>query len=160
MGEYAQDHCTIEEQDHAVGHAVRAALLYAGIAALGIETGEQKYLNISKRLWDDVEKTKLHISGGIGAFSDGERFGYSYELPNNAYLETCAASPWLFGPEKCIALLETPKYMDVLECALYNNVLPCLSLDGTHYSMIILWSAMVPKNGGPGTNALAALLCC
>ena len=133
MGEYAQDHCTIEEQDHAVGHAVRAALLYAGIAALGIETGEQKYLNISKRLWDDVEKTKLHISGGIGAFSDGERFGYSYELPNNAYLETCAGVALAFWAGEMHRAFGDAKYMDVLECALYNNVLPCLSLDGTHY---------------------------
>ena len=25
------------------------------------------------------------------------------------------------------------RYMDVLECAVMNNVLPCLSADGTHY---------------------------
>ena len=133
MGEYAQDHCPVENQSDAVGHAVRAALLYSGIVDLGIESGKQKYFDISKRLWEDVEKTKLHISGGIGAFSDGERFGYSYELPNNAYLETCAGVALAFWAGEMHRAFGDAKYMDVLECALYNNILPCLSLDGKHY---------------------------
>ena len=35
---------------------------------------------------------KYHITGGIGATSNGEAFGKNYELPNmSAYCETCAA---------------------------------------------------------------------
>lgn len=133
MGEYAQDHCPVEEQHHAVGHAVRAALLYAGITTLGIETGNKKYFDIVKRLWEDVEKTKLHISGGIGAYSDGERFGNCYELPGNAYLETCAGAALAFWAGEMHRAFGHARYMDVFECALYNNILPCLSVDGTHY---------------------------
>ncbi len=37
MGEYSQDHCRITEQSEVVGHAVRAALMYTGLTALGME---------------------------------------------------------------------------------------------------------------------------
>ena len=84
MGEYAQDHCPIELQSEAVGHAVRAAV--------GMETGDRKYLDAAKRLWDNVVTTKLHISGGIGAEHKEEKFGSQYDLPNDAYLETCTSA--------------------------------------------------------------------
>ena len=133
MGEYAQDHCRIEEQSEAVGHAVRAALMYTGLTAVGIETGEEKYLAAAKRLWDNVEQTKLHISGGIGAVHNEERFGYQYDLPNDAYLETCAGVAFAFWAGEMYRAFGESRYMDAFECALYNNVLPGLSADGVHY---------------------------
>ena len=133
MGEYAQDHCRIEEQSEAVGHAVRAALLYTGLTALGVETEDEKYLNAVKRIWDNVEQTKLHISGGIGAVHNEERFGYQYDLPNDAYLETCAGVALVFWAGEMYQAFGESRYMDVFECALYNNILPGLSADGTHY---------------------------
>lgn len=133
MGEYAQDHCRIEEQSEAVGHAVRAALFYTGLAAAGIETGDERYLQAAKRIWDNVEQTKLHISGGIGAVHNEERFGYQYDLPNDAYLETCAGVAFAFWAGEMYRAFGESKYMDAFECALYNNVLPGLSADGVHY---------------------------
>lgn len=133
MGEYSQDHCPIELQSEAVGHAVRAALMYTGLAAVGIETGEEKYLAAASRIWENVEKTKLHISGGIGAVHNEERFGFQYDLPNNAYLETCAGVAFAFWAGEMYRAYGESRYMDAFECALYNNVLPCLSEDGTHY---------------------------
>ncbi len=133
MGEYSQDHCPVTEQSEAVGHAVRAALMYTGLTAVGIETGEDKYLDAAKRIWDNVELTKLHISGGIGAVHNEERFGYQYDLPNDAYLETCAGVALAFWAGEMHRAFGDRKYIDVLECALYNNVLPSLAADGTHY---------------------------
>lgn len=133
MGEYSQDHCRIEDQSEAVGHAVRAALMYTGLAAVGIETGEEKYLAAARRIWDNVEQTKLHISGGIGAIHNEERFGYQYDLPNDAYLETCAGVALAFWAGEMYRAFGESRYMDVFECALYNNVLPGLSADGVHY---------------------------
>lgn len=133
MGEYAQDHCPIEEQSEAVGHAVRAALLYTGVAAAGMETGNPKYLSAAKRIWDNVEKTKIHISGGIGAIHNEERFGYQYDLPNDAYLETCAGVALAFWAGEMYRAFGDSNYMDVFEWVLYNNVLPGLSVDGTKY---------------------------
>lgn len=133
MGEYAQDHCPVEEQSEAVGHAVRAALLYMGITAAGVETGNERYLNTVKRIWDNVEKTKLHISGGIGAVHNEERFGYQYDLPNDAYLETCAGVALAFWAGEMYRAFGLSRYMDVFEWTLYNNVMPGLSVDGTRY---------------------------
>lgn len=133
MGEYSQDHCRIEEQSEAVGHAVRAALMYTGLTAVGIETEDETYLAAAKRLWDNVEQTKLHISGGIGAVHNEERFGYQYDLPNDAYLETCAGVAFAFWAGEMYHAFGQSKYMDAFECALYNNVLPGLSADGVHY---------------------------
>ncbi len=133
MGEYAQDHCKIEEQSEAVGHAVRAALMYTGLTAVGMETGEEKYLEAAKRIWDNVEQTKLHISGGIGAVHNEERFGYQYDLPNDAYLETCAGVALAFWAGEMYRAFGQSNYVDVFECVLYNNVLPGLSADGIHY---------------------------
>ena len=133
MGEYAQDHCRIEEQSEAVGHAVRGALMYTGLTAVGMETGEEKYLAAAKRIWDNVEQTKLHISGGIGAVHNEERFGYQYDLPNDAYLETCAGVALAFWAGEMYRAFGHSRYMDVFESTLYNNVLPGLSADGTHY---------------------------
>ena len=154
MGEYSQDHCRITEQSEVVGHAVRAALMYTGLTALGMEAcasmeagastetgasmeagveGTNEYLKAAKRLWDNMEQTKLHISGGIGAVHNEERFGYQYDLPNDAYLETCAGAALAFWAGEMHRAFGDSKYMDVLECAVMNNVLPCLSEDGTHY---------------------------
>lgn len=133
MGEYAQDHCPIEFQSEAVGHAVRAALMYTGLAAVGMETGEAKYLDAAKRLWDNVVTTKLHISGGIGAVHNEEKFAYQYELPNDAYLETCAGVAFAFWAGEMHCAFGDAGYMDAFECSLYNNILPALSADGTHY---------------------------
>lgn len=135
MGEYSQDHCPITEQSEVVGHAVRAALMYTGLTALGIETegDDNVYLQAARRLWDNMELTKLHISGGIGAIHNEERFGYQYDLPNDAYLETCAGVALAFWAGEMHRAFGDGRYMDVLECAVMNNVLPCLSADGTHY---------------------------
>lgn len=133
MGEYAQDHCTIEHQHEAVGHAVRAALMYTGLATLGIEKMDNKYIDISNRIWDNVIQTKLHVSGGIGAIHNEERFGFQYDLPNDAYLETCAGVAMMFWAHELFRSNPNSKYIDVLERALYNNVLPGLSIDGQKY---------------------------
>ena len=79
MGEYSQDHCRITEQSEVVGHAVRAALMYTGLTALGMVAGASteagasmeafasmdsgvegtnEYLKAAKRLWDNMEQTK------------------------------------------------------------------------------------------------------
>lgn len=133
MGEYSQDHCPVCSQSEAVGHAVRAALLYTGLAATGIEADNEAYLQAARRLWDNVVETKLHISGGIGAVHQEERFGYQYDLPNDAYLETCAGVALAFWAGEMHRAFGDSSYMDVFERALYNNVLPGLSVDGTHY---------------------------
>lgn len=92
FGQYSQDHIPILEQDEAVGHAVRAAYMYSGIADVAALTGDADYIRTVDRIWENVVSKKLYITGGIGAKGGGEAFGPNYELPNaSAYAETCAA---------------------------------------------------------------------
>ena len=50
----------------------------------------EDYKKALDAIWNDVISKKIHISGGIGARHDIEGFDLEYQLPNNAYLETCA----------------------------------------------------------------------
>jgi DUF1680 family protein len=133
MGEYAQDHVPLLEQNEAVGHAVRAVLLYTGMSEYANITGDAEYAAAAKRLWDNIVLRKLHISGGVGAVHNEEKFGYEYQLPNTAYLETCAGAAMVFFARSMFLREGRAEYMDVLERAFYNGVLPGVSLNGDEY---------------------------
>jgi DUF1680 family protein len=133
MGEYAQDHRPLLEQDEAVGHAVRAVLLYTGMSEYARITGDEPYAAAAKRLWDNIVLRKLHISGGVGSVHNEEKFGYEYQLPNTAYLETCAGAGMVFFARSMFLREGRAEYLDVLERALYNGVLPGVSLGGDAY---------------------------
>jgi len=81
-----------------------------------------------------VINTKLYITGGIGSASENEGFTRDYDLPNeNAYAETCASiGLFLFGHRLLQAQLDG-QYGDVMEWALYNNILSGISLDGRSF---------------------------
>ncbi|MDZ7401368.1 MAG: glycoside hydrolase family 127 protein [candidate division KSB1 bacterium] len=133
-GEYCQDHKPVIEQDEAVGHAVRAAYMYAGMADVAALTGDPKYARAIDRLWENVVSKKLYITGGIGATGAGEAFGKNYELPNmSAYNETCAAIGNVFWNHRLFLLHGHSKYIDVLERTLYNGLISGVSLDGKSF---------------------------
>ena len=77
--EYSQAHKPVLEQDEAVGHAVRAAYMYSGMADVAALTGDQGYIDAIDRIWNNIVSKKLYITGGIGATSSGEAFGDNYE---------------------------------------------------------------------------------
>ncbi|THV30825.1 glycoside hydrolase family 127 protein [Glycomyces paridis] len=132
--EYVQDHAPVREQSEAVGHAVRAVYLYAGMADLALETGDAALRAACERLWDDVVSTKLYLTGGIGADPSREAFGPAYHLPvTDGYAETCAAIGLVMWARRMGALTGEAKYADVLERALYNGVVSGASADGTRY---------------------------
>ncbi len=130
-GEYCQDHKPVTEQHEAVGHAVRAAYLYAGMADVAALTGNRDYIEAIDRIWNNVVNKKLYITGGIGATRQGEAFGESYEMPNDsAYNETCAAIANILWNHRMFMLKGETSYIDVLERSLYNNMLAGVSLRG------------------------------
>ncbi len=130
-GEYNQDHQPVVEQAEAVGHAVRASYMYAGMADVAALTGDANYTKAIDRLWENVVGKKLYIIGGIGATGAGEAFGKNYELPNmSAYNETCAAIGNVYWNHRLFLLHGEAKYMDVLERTLYNGLISGISLDG------------------------------
>lgn len=131
---YWQDDKPVVDQREAVGHAVRAAYLYSGVADVAALTGNKEYLNAIDSIWENVVSKKFYINGGIGARHDGERFGDNYELPNkSAYNETCAAIANVYWNFRMFELHGQAKYVDVMERSLYNNVLSGVSLDGKHF---------------------------
>jgi len=133
-GEYCQDHLPVLQQKEAVGHAVRAAYMYAGMADVAALTGEPKWIDAIDTLWRDVVGTKLYLTGGIGATGAGEAFGKAYELPNaSAYCETCAAIANVFFNHRLFLLHGEARYIDVLERSLYNNCLSGIGLDGKSF---------------------------
>lgn len=129
--EYSQAHKPVLEQDEAVGHAVRAAYMYAGMADVAAMTGDKSYIDAIDRIWDNIVTKKLYITGGIGATNHGEAFGKNYELPNmSAYCETCAAIGNVYVNHRLFLLHGHAKYYDVLERTLYNGLISGISLDG------------------------------
>ena len=129
--EYSQAHRPVVEQDEAVGHAVRAAYMYAGMADVAALTGDTAYIHAIDRIWDNIVSKKLYITGGIGATNQGEAFGKNYELPNmTAYCETCAAIGFTYVNHRLFLLHGESKYYDVLERTLYNGLISGVSLDG------------------------------
>ena len=131
VDEYSQAHVPVLQQDEAVGHAVRAAYMYSGMADVAALTGDTGYVKAIDKIWDNVVSKKLYITGGIGATNQGEAFGKNYELPNmSAYCETCAAIGNVYWNYRLFLLHGESKYYDVLERTLYNGLISGVSLDG------------------------------
>ncbi len=131
---YSQAHKPVVEQDEAVGHAVRAAYMYAGMADVAALTGDTAYIAAVGRIWDNIVGKKLYITGGTGARHDGESFGDAYELPNlEAYCETCAAIGNVYVNHRLFLLHGDSKYYDVLERTLYNGLISGVSIDGGRF---------------------------
>ena len=131
---YNQSHVPVLEQDEAVGHAVRAAYMYAGMADVAALTGNRGYIDAIDRIWENIVSKKLYITGGIGATNMGEAFGKNYELPNmTAYCETCAAIGNVYVNYRMFLLHGDAKYYDVLERTLYNGLISGVSLEGNGF---------------------------
>ena len=132
--DYSQAHKPVIEQDEAVGHAVRAAYMYAGMADVAALTGDKNYIKAIDAIWDNIVSKKLYITGGIGATNNGEAFGKNYELPNmSAYCETCAAIGNVYVNYRLFLLHGESKYFDVLERTLYNGLISGVSLEGNGF---------------------------
>lgn len=146
-----QDRIPFREQTTAMGHAVRANYLYAGVADLYAETGEAKLLENLKSIWNDVAYRKMYITGACGALYDGvspdgtvydpfivqkthQAYGRPYQLPNaTAHNETCANIGNVLWNWRMLQITGEAKYTDIVELALYNSVLSGVSLQGTEF---------------------------
>lgn len=146
-----QDRIPFRDQKNAMGHAVRANYLYAGVADLYAETGEEQLLDNLKSVWEDVVYRKMYITGACGALYDGvspdgtsynplevqkihQAYGRPYQLPNaTAHNETCANIGNVLWNWRMLQIAGDAKYADIVELALYNSVLSGISLKGTEF---------------------------
>jgi len=133
-GEYNQDHKPVIKQTEAVGHAVRALYMYAGMTDIAAIYKDKDYLNAVNKIWENVVNKKMYITGGLGSRHEGEAFGDNYELPNlTAYNETCAAIASVFWNHRLFLLTGNSKYYDVIERTMYNGLISGISLDGKNF---------------------------
>lgn len=122
------------QQREAVGHAVRALYMYAGMADVAALSGDTSYVAPLELLREDVVSRKLAITGGVGARSHVETFGQAYELPDKeACNETCAAIANALWNYRMFLLHGDAKYLDVMERVLYNGFLSGVSLAGDRF---------------------------
>lgn len=145
-----QDRIPFQQQTTAVGHAVRANYLYAGIADFCAETGDQALFGVLETIWQNVVFQKMYVTGACGALYDGaspdgssdhfsihkthQAYGREYQLPNvTAYNETCANLGNLFWNWRMLAMTGEARFADIVELVLYNSALSGISLDGTRF---------------------------
>ncbi len=128
---YNQDQVPVLQQTEAVGHAVRAGYLYAGMADVASLAGDDRFMPVLERLWDDVVSRKLYITGGVGAVGSIEGYGPPYELPNlSAYCETCAGIALVYWSHRMFLSSGDAKYMDLVERVIYNGFLSGVDMRG------------------------------
>jgi len=133
-GEYSQDHLPVTKQTEAVGHAVRAMYMYAGMTDIAAIYQDSAYFEALMKIWENIVTKKMYLTGGVGARHDGEAFGDNYELPNlTAYNETCAAIGSVYWNQRLFRLTGDAKYYDIIERTLYNGLISGISLDGKKF---------------------------
>ena len=149
--DHNQDRHKFRDQYEAMGHAVRANYLYAGVADLYAETGEAQLLKNLSAIWDDIVNHKIYIMGGCGALYDGvspdgttydqpsiqqihQAYGRQFQLPQEAaHNEICAQIGMLLFSWRMFQTTVDPKYIDNIENELYNGILSGISLDGKDF---------------------------
>jgi DUF1680 family protein len=133
FGAYDQDHEPVLAQTTAEGHAVRATLLYAGVVDAALANGRRDYLDAAGRIWANMDRHRSHVTGGVGAHAEQEKFGRDDELPNDAYLETCASVGAAAFHRAMLRAHADARYADALERTLYNGTLGGVGSDGCSY---------------------------
>lgn len=128
--EYDQSHLPVKEQYEAVGHAVRAAYCYSGMADVAMETHDPDYRSAVKSLWENIVNRKYYVTGGIASGETSEGFGPNYSLRNNAYCESCSGCGEIFFQWKLNLTYHDAKFVDLYEETMYNALLGGLSMDG------------------------------
>lgn len=149
--DHNQDRIPFRQQYEAMGHAVRANYLYAGVADLYAETGEVQLKKNLTSIWDDIVNHKIYIMGGCGALYDGvspdgttykqktiqqihQAYGRQFQLPQEAaHNEICAQIGQMLFSWRLFQTTADSKYVDNIENELYNGILSGISLDGKDF---------------------------
>ena len=149
--DHNQDRIPFRQQYEAMGHAVRANYLYAGVADLYAEKADCPFMQNLTSIWNDIADRKIYITGGCGALYDGvspdgttydqptiqqihQAYGRAYQLPNEtAHNEICAQVGQLLFSWRMLEETGDARYADMVENELYNGILSGISLDGKDY---------------------------
>lgn len=148
-----QDATPLRSHKKIMGHCVRSTYLYAGVADLYAETGDEEYRAMLDRVWKNGFMQKTYLNGGNAALYTGnspyglfpylngakvsfvhQAYGYEYQLPNiTAYNETCGALGSIMWNLRMFSLDPKAKYFDLIERTMLNLTIASVSLDGDKY---------------------------
>jgi len=146
-----QDRIPFLKQTKAMGHAVRANYLYAGVADIYTETGDDSLMVVLDKIWHNVVEQKMYITGGCGALYDGvspdgtsyvpdynqkvhQAYGRDFQLPNlTAHNESCANIGNILWNWRMLLATGDARFADIMELTMYNSLLAGVSLDGKGY---------------------------
>ncbi|TCD53659.1 glycoside hydrolase family 127 protein [Alloscardovia theropitheci] len=132
--EYTQTARTIREQQTAEGHAVRVAYMLTGVAHVARLAKDEGLRETAQRLWEDIVRRRMYLTGGIGSTHVGEAFTYDYDLPNDTmYGESCASVGMSFFARQMLDISIKGEYADVLEKEIFNGAISGIALDGKHF---------------------------
>ena len=137
--DHNQDRHKFRDQYEAMGHAVRANYLYAGVADLYAETGEEQLMKNLSAIWDDIIQHKIYIMGGCGALYDGvspdgttydqpsiqqihRAYGRQFQLPQEAaHNEICAQIGMMLFSWRMFQTTGDGKYIDNQQIIILRN---------------------------------------
>jgi len=129
--DYLQGSRPVRELVDPTGHSVRMMYLATAMADLALALPDASLRQACETLWDNLCRYHLYVTGGIGSEWMGEKFAERHDLPNDrAYAESCAGIGLVFWARRMLDLQLRGTYADVMERALYNNVLAGMALDG------------------------------
>ncbi|NLV74277.1 MAG: hypothetical protein GXY52_06305 [Chloroflexi bacterium] len=109
-------------------HAVRVGYLMCGYAELYLETGDARFLEPLKPIWDDICASRLYLTGGVGM---NEAIPpQAYNLPQHgAVAETCASIALMMFALRAQSLWDDPATFDTVETILYNHFFGALNAE-------------------------------
>lgn len=129
--DYAQDRYPVREQTGAAGHAVRLLYMAIAMAEIAELRNDAAMRDACLRIFSDIARHKMYITGGLGSNCNIEGFDEPYHLPNDtAYAETCASIALCMFARRMQELDDSSVYADVIERTLYNGMLSGISLNG------------------------------
>ncbi len=146
-----QDRVPFLKIDKAIGHAVRANYLYAGVADVYAETGNDSLMLTLDKIWHNMTEQKMYVTGACGALYDGvspdgtsykpdynqkvhQAYGRDFQLPNlTAHNESCANIGNILWNWRMFLITGEARFTDVMELTMYNSLLAGVSLDGKGY---------------------------
>ncbi|MBT2534126.1 glycoside hydrolase family 127 protein [Arthrobacter sp. ISL-48] len=129
--EYFQDEVPVRQAHVLRGHAVRALYLASGALDVATDQGDEELARAVELQWENTVARRTYITGGMGSHHQDEAFGSDYELPpDRAYSETCAGIASVMLSWRLLLRTGDPKYADLMERTLLNNILASPRQDG------------------------------
>ncbi|MFC8598408.1 glycoside hydrolase family 127 protein [Isoptericola sp. NPDC057191] len=141
----------VTEMATADGHAVRLAYLVTGMAQVGRLADDPELSASAERLWHNVTRRRMYVTGAVGSAQHGERFTTDHDLPNDTvYGETCASVGMAFLGRALLRARPDGEFADVVERELFNSAVSGMSQDGTTFFYVNPLEADPAWHANPG----------